>query len=141
MAATHILVGTDLSDSSERAIEATGEYARAHGSKVSLVHVVDPRPFVPPQAVLQGGFESESAKEIEAELDRLRETLLSGLDSTSVLLVDHSPARAICDYAKDHGIDAIAVGSHGHGRIEAWLIGSVAERVVRHAHCTVFVFR
>jgi nucleotide-binding universal stress UspA family protein len=57
------------------------------------------------------------------------------------VIADHAPARAICDYAESHGVDLIVLGSHGRGGMERWLIGSVAERVVRHAACNVYVVR
>lgn len=141
MAAKHILVGVDFSEQSRRTIEEVSEYATANRSKVTLVYVSDPKAFVPPQAVLlpEGGKPDEET--YKADLAKLREELLSGVDGDSVVIVDHAPARAICDYAKKNQVDLIAVGSHGHGAVERWLIGSVAERVVRHAHCNVFVVR
>ena len=141
MAAKHILVGTDFSEPARSAIQSVGEYARAHGSRVTLAYVRDPRAFVPPQAVLEpegGLFDEEN---IKAKLSSLRDALLSDVDAETLLLEDHSPARALCEFAEHNDVDAIAVGCHGHGRIEHWLIGSVAERIVRHAHCNVFVYR
>jgi nucleotide-binding universal stress UspA family protein len=141
MAAKHILVGTDFSEQSRRTIAAIGEYAKANGSKVTLIYVTDPRAFVPPQAVVLPEGMGPAKETYEAELRELRDELLAGLEADTVVVMDHAPARAICDYAKDHDVDLIAVGSHGHGRVEHWLIGSVAERVVRHAHCNVFILR
>jgi len=141
MAAKHILVGADFSEQSKRAIAAVAEYARANGSKVTLIYVTDPREFVPPQAVLVPGGTGLTEETYKAELAGLRDEVLSGLEADIVVIMDHASARAICDYANDHDVDLIAVGSHGHGRAERWLIGSVAERVVRHAHCNVLVVR
>ncbi len=141
MAAKHILVGVDFSEHSRRTIEAVCEYAKANQSKITLIYVTDPRAFVPPQAVLLPERAAPTEETHKAELDELRDELLAGLDAHTVVLEDHAPARAICNYAKDNDVDLIAIGSHGHGRVELWLIGSVAERVVRHARCNVFVFR
>lgn len=141
MAAKHILVGVDFSEQSKRTIEAVGEYAKANRSKVTLIYVNDPQAFVPPQAVLLPEGWQPDEETYKADLAKLGDELLSGLDASTVVIMDHAPARAICDYAKDHDVDLIAVGSIGHGRVERWLIGSVAERVVRHAHCNVFVVR
>ncbi len=141
MAAKHILVGVDFSEQSRRTIEEVGEYAKANRSQVTLIYVNDPQAFVPPQAVLlpEGWKPDEEA--YKADLAKLRDELLPGVDGESVVIADHAPARAICEYAKKNDVDLIAVGSHGHGAVERWLIGSVAERVVRHAHCNVFVVR
>jgi nucleotide-binding universal stress UspA family protein len=141
MAAKHILIGVDFSEQSRRAIEAVAEDARANRSKVTLIYVTDPRAFVPPQAVLLPERGAPTKETHKAELDVLRDEMLAGLDAHTIVLEDHAPARAICDYAKDNDVDLIAIGSHGYGRVERWLIGSVAERIVRHAHCNVFVFR
>jgi nucleotide-binding universal stress UspA family protein len=140
MAAKHIVACIDFSPQSTRALRETGEYARANGSKVTLLHVRDPRAFVPPQAVLEPA-PREDEKECKAELARLRDQHLSGVDVELAVIDDHAPAKAICDYADKHDADLIVVGSHGRGGMERWLIGSVAERVVRHAMVNVYVVR
>jgi len=141
MAAKRILVGTDFSDQAKHAVVAVAEYARDHGSHVTLAYVIDPRAFVPPQAVVVPEANLHDKEGRKAELDALRDELLSDVDADTVVLTDHAAARAICDFAKENDFDLIAIGSQGHGRVEQWLIGSVAERVVRNAHCNVFIFR
>ncbi|MGD8316251.1 MAG: universal stress protein [Myxococcales bacterium] len=140
MAAKHILACIDFSEQSTRALGEIGQYARANGSKVTLIHVLDPRAFTPPQAVLEPSY-PESEDTDEAELAKLRDEHLSGVDVELALVQDHAPARAICDYAEEHDVDLIVLGSHGRGGMEHWLIGSVAERVVRHAKANVYVVR
>lgn len=51
------------------------------------------------------------------------------------------PAHAIVEYAAEHGLDHIVIGSHGRGGISRMLLGSVAETVVRRAPIPVTVFR
>ena len=133
MAAKHILACIDFSEHSTGALAGVGEYARANGSKVTLIHIADPQAFIPPQAVLEPASATELAK--------LRDAHLEGIEADLAVLEDHAPARAICDYASKHGVDLIVVGSHGRGGMERWLIGSVAERVVRHANANVYVVR
>jgi nucleotide-binding universal stress UspA family protein len=140
MAAKHILACIDFSTQSTLALKEVGEYARANGSKVTLIHISDPRAFIPPQAVLEPET-AISAPEHEAALEKLRDQHLKGLDVQIAVLSDHAPARAICDYAEAHDTDLIVLGSHGRGGMERWLIGSVAERVVRHAAANVYVVR
>ncbi len=50
------------------------------------------------------------------------------------------PGFAIADYARAHNADLIVIPSHGYHGIKRLLLGSVAERVVRHAGCPVLVF-
>ncbi len=140
MAAKHILACVDFSEYSTRALKEVGEYARANGSKVTLIHVSDPQGFIPPQAVLEPAS-STDAQTHEEELVKLRDEHLADLAVELVVVQDHAPAKAICDYAEEHGVDLIVIGSHGRGGMERWLIGSVAERVVRHSPVNVYVVR
>jgi len=140
MAAKHILACIDFSEQSKRALAEVGEYARANGSKVTLIHVCDPRGFIPAQAVLEPASTSDERAH-EAQLAKLRDEHLGDLLVELVVLSDHAPAKAICEFAEEHGVDLIIVGSHGRGGVERWLIGSVAERVVRHAPTNVYVVR
>jgi nucleotide-binding universal stress UspA family protein len=130
MAAKHILACVDFSEHSTRALAEVGEYARANGSKVTLIHISDPQAFIPPQAVLASTSETDETAH-RAELAKLRDQHLADAEVDIAVLTDHAPAKAICDYA----------GSHGRGGMERWLIGSVAERVVRHATSNVYVVR
>ena len=140
MAAKHILACVDFSEHSTRALAEVAEYAKANGSKVTLIHIADPQAFIPPQAVLEPESHTDRSAH-EAELASLRDEHLAGLPVEIAMVEDHAPARAICDYASNHGVDLIVIGSHGRGGMERWLIGSVAERVVRHAASNVYVVR
>lgn len=140
MAAKHILACVDFSEQSTRALAEVGEYARANGSKVTLIHISDPQGFIPPQAILEHPSQTDRAAH-ESALASLRDKHLADVSVELAVCEDHAPAKAICDYADDHGADLIVVGSHGRGGVERWLIGSVAERVVRHANVNVYVVR
>jgi nucleotide-binding universal stress UspA family protein len=56
-------------------------------------------------------------------------------------VVGGNPAIEIVNYADAHGIELIVMGTHGRTGFKAWMAGSVAERVVRFAHCPVLVVR
>ena len=140
MAAKHILGCVDFSDHSTRALDEVGEYARANGSKVTLIHISDTQAFIPPQSILEQNSSTDEAA-CRAELAKLRDQHLADVEVELAVLSDHAPAKAICEYAEKHGVDLIVVGSHGRGGVERWLIGSVAERVVRHATTNVYVVR
>ena len=140
MAAKHILACVDFSEHSTRALAEVGEYARANGSKVTLIYISDPQAFIPPQTILESPSETDETAH-RGELAKLRDQHLADAEVDITVLADHAPAKAICDYAEKHGVDLIVVGSHGRGGMERWLIGSVAERVVRHATSNVYVVR
>ena len=140
MAAKHILACVDFSEYSTRALVEVGEYARANGSKVTLIHISDPQGFIPPQAIVEPAAASHETAHEDA-LATLRDQHLADVEVEIAVLADHAPAKAICEYAEERGVDLIIVGSHGRGGMERWLIGSVAERVVRHARTNVYVVR
>ena len=52
-----------------------------------------------------------------------------------------SPAQVICERARSEAVDWIVMSSHGRSGPSRWLIGSVAERVLRTAPCSVLVLR
>lgn len=143
---THILVATDYSDASRPAITRAAEVAAMSGAKVTLVHVYDPAPFVPPIA-----FPSPARKEEEVA-QGLAEAIVKGLEQlgkaefpgteVAVRALRHaSPSKAVVDLAEEIGADLVVVGSHGRTGIEHMFIGSVAEKIVRHAPCSVLVVR
>ena len=140
MAAKHILACIDFSDQSTGALDELGEYARTNGSRVTLLHIADPNAFTPAQAVLAPASAPDRSVH-EKALRKLQDTHLADVDAEVAVVEDHAAARAICDYAAKHGVDLIVIGSHGRGGMERWLIGSVAERVVRHASVNVYVVR
>lgn len=139
MTAKHVLVCTDFSESAKAAIAVGREEAATEGAKATLLHVIDANAFVPPQSVLRPQDRVGDESAAKADLDALRDELLP--EGDTIVLVDRAPAKAVCDFANENGVDLIVVGSRGHGPVERWLIGSVAERIVRHAHCSVYVVR
>ena len=64
----------------------------------------------------------------------------AGLEAESIVLKG-DPAERIVNFAEEQGVDMIVVGSHGIGGFERLVIGSVSEKVVRHAKIPVLVFR
>ena len=140
MAAKHILGCVDFSEHSTRSLAEVGEYARTNGSKVTLIHVSDTHAFMPPEAILEPASATNETAH-RAELGKLRDQHLANIEVELAVVADHAPAKAICEYGEQHGVDLIVVGSHGRGGMERWLIGSVAERVVRHASSNVYVVR
>ena len=81
--------------------------------------------------VLMEGFERA-----KAELRRKTE----GLDAVKTVIVKGHTYRTIIDFAAEHGVDCIVIGSHRPG-LSDYLLGSTAARVVRHAACAVHVYR
>ena len=143
----NLLVSTDFSPASLLAVEAAATLARAFRAKVTLAHVFDPTPLAPmassqlneaEQLEVEQGYE----RRLHTELELLRDQKLSGIDDVKVaLILGKSPADSLCHYAEREDIDLIVIATHGRTGIARMLIGSVAERVVRHAHCPVLTLR
>jgi nucleotide-binding universal stress UspA family protein len=74
------------------------------------------------------------------QLKRLSDEALGSIENAQVVaLPDRGTAMTILDYADEHDVDLVVVGSHGRSGASRWLLGSVAERVVRHATCDTLV--
>lgn len=142
-----ILVGTDFSDISDEALRAAALYARTFNARVIVTHIFDPTPNVPPVVWSRPDLLERSIR-VEIE-DAIRETLtgktaelLKGVPEVEISVVQHpSPGRALVEIAEDEEVDLLVLGSHGRSGLSRAFLGSVAERVVRHAPCPVLVVR
>jgi universal stress protein A len=139
----NILVPIDFSDNSREALRFAADLAKRFDSRIHLVHVLAD-PFRQAWAV-----EAGLAEYVEGLEARREETLVAlhalateeHLDPlrTTTRLADGTAHHEILEYVRLQGIDLIVMGTHGHGAIAHLLLGSVAERVVRHAMCPVLV--
>ena len=59
--------------------------------------------------------------------------------SVTTAVVVGAPANEIVRYAEAHHADVVVLGSHGHGLVRRFLLGSVADKIVRQAPCAVLV--
>lgn len=142
-----ILVGTDFSDVSDEALRAAALYATTFGCKVFVAHVFDPTPNVPPVVwsrpdLLERNIRVEIEEAIRETLTGRTAELLKGVSEVELSVVQHpSPGRALVEMAEDENVDLVILGSHGRSGLSRAFLGSVAERVVRHAPCPVLVVR
>ncbi len=134
-----VLLATDFSPSSEAALERACQVARALGARLTLLHVYSPGV----QALGAAGLEEGMAigRDVHAALGELKDKATGVSEVRIELVSDASPAAVIVDFAGSNPIDLIVLGSHGHGAAKRFLLGSVAERVVRYAPCSVLVAR
>lgn len=83
----------------------------------------------------------EIERVLNAEARQQQQAARERLDPTGVRCVYHaqagSPARVIADYARDHSLDHIIMGTRGLGRIAGLLMGSVANKVLQDVDCPV----
>jgi nucleotide-binding universal stress UspA family protein len=145
MVFTTIIAGCDLSVSSDLAIERAIGVAALHGAKIVLVHAQasDPPVAEVDNAILAQLGEVSAAIRAEEAVrlaDKLKEIQAFGL-SASVISRIGSPDEVLSAAAGDERADLIVVGTHGHSGISRFLLGSVANTMIRHAPCDVLVVR
>ena len=137
----HVLVATDFSEPSDAALDYGRELARTFTATLHVLHVAD-------QVTFQYGVEGYSTmlpelqQDVEAAARKQLEGLITEEDRTTlhaepVVVTAASKAAAIVGYASQHRMDLIVIGTHGRGAVSHFLMGSVAERVVRTATCPV----
>ena len=148
IALNHILVATDFSEPADVALAYGRALARQFGATLHVLHVVEdlgPRFVELPLYVddldrLQ--TEAEAAARTRLQL-LLSEEDRKALHAKAIVLTSTSPSREIVGYARDAmpRIGCIVMGTHGRGAVAHFLMGSVAERVVRSAPCPVLTVR
>jgi nucleotide-binding universal stress UspA family protein len=141
----HILVPVDGSETAQKAVGKAAGLAKAFGSAVSVIYVIDPYPFTglgSDFAYGQAEYLSAATAEAEQAIQAARQSLTqAGITPTTKVVEEHATWRGILDAAKTFGADLIVMGSHGRHGLEKVVLGSVAQRVLSHAHLPVFVVR
>jgi nucleotide-binding universal stress UspA family protein len=146
IAIKRILVATDFSEASEQALDYGRTVAQQFNASLHVVHVVENLAM---KTILADGFLSvlpELQRDLEAaartRLDALIARLAAeGVRSEGHVVTSTATAEAIVTYAQEESVDLIVIGTHGLGGMSRFLLGSVAERVVRTARCPVLTIR
>lgn len=147
-----ILVPHDGTEMSDKALNKAIEIAKAFGSEMVLVHIVDSR-FVPPSATLGLISEKTALEDAKTQLvrilktgaeivlkDRIQKAKENGV-STKFILGVGSPAEEIVSIAKAEKVEIIVIGSSQLKENKLITIGSVARRVSETASCPVMIVR
>jgi universal stress protein A len=137
-----ILAPVDFSEPSADAVETAIAMGRAFGATVELVHVTADAayPLPPPVDVAMAPVDmarvmEEVARSLTAEEERVR---AAGVACESTTLIGRADSE-IVRHADETGADIIVMGTHGRSGLSHVLLGSVAQRVVQHAHCPVLI--
>ena len=137
-----IVVPLDGSQWSERAIRRATDIARVHDAEVVLLHVYQQK---------GGDYADQWAlagqqQIADQQIDQIRDQLVSrrnrlrqeGLKAREVLIRGGNPAQVICEYvANEEGICMIVMSTHGRTGLSKWLVGSVAQRVIKQTRVPV----
>src|SRR5260370_20983463 len=124
-----ILYPTDFSSYSNQAYFHAVAQAEVHGASLTILYVYN--------SAVEVAEEDRSYWRLQ--LESIRPSNLD-IPITHVML-EGDPAGEIVRYARESGIDQIVLGTHGRTGVERLLMGSVAERVMRDAPCSVLVVK
>lgn len=132
-----ILVPTDFSEDSHRAMHVAQSLARDHGAILILAAAVPPPPIT--ESLLPASEYPGLIAATRRDLDAVAETVTDLPVETHVM--GGEPGPAIVAIANDCEADLIVMGTHGRSGINRMLIGSVAEYVLRYARCPVLTMK
>jgi nucleotide-binding universal stress UspA family protein len=138
-----ICCAVDFSEMSRQAMHEASELARRFGAELTLLHVHEPPPALALDMLASPeSLAEQSCAEIEQALAGWRAEAEQGAGRyVAMALRVGAPAAEIVQYARGHQSDLLVLGTHGRSGIERLVLGSVAERVIRHAPCAILVVR
>ena len=146
----HILIPTDGSELSDKAVEAAIKLAKLAGARITAFHAVEPYP-------LQGAYAAEAsgvaelqpevfAERSEEYAKRVLEAVATAAAAANVQcttshVTSRSASQAIVNKARAEGCDLIVMASHGRRGLEGFLLGSETQKVLTHSSIPVLVYR
>jgi nucleotide-binding universal stress UspA family protein len=133
----NIVLAYDGSEGARRALELLAGLAGA-GDRVTAVGVAEGIPLLGYAGTLPS---PEQEQERDSRLAEAEEALVTHGIAVSLEPRVGDPATAILDVAEREGAGLIVLGTRGLGIAERWLIGSVSDKVLHHARCSVLVAR
>jgi nucleotide-binding universal stress UspA family protein len=140
----HIIVATDFGDSSRRAVDIAVDLATRFAARLTVVHVIED--VVPPYptdgiAAIPVSVFEDLERSAQSELDRVLLSMKDRAPLVEGVLRKGQPAAEILAHAEETACDLVVVGTHGRRGPARWLLGSVAEKLVRAAPAPVLTVR
>jgi nucleotide-binding universal stress UspA family protein len=141
-----ILVPTDFSKFSDNALKQAVEMAKEKKAKIYLFHVIN----IVQQCAVDYCLDYAIVKDLEQKSmqsaqDMMQKQILRVVKSSDVDIVSDvrkgTPYQEILKEQEDKKIDLIVIATHGQTGLKGYLLGSVADKVARHAKCPVFLVR
>ncbi len=137
-----ICCAVDFSETSRSAMTEAAALARASGGRLTLLHVIE-LPAIPgSELVAPMELVETIAFEAEQKLESWRRDAEAEAGTTvEARALPGEAAAEIARFAQEKATDLVVIGTHGRKGIRHMVLGSVAEKVVRNAHCSVLVVR
>ncbi|HXF45080.1 MAG TPA: universal stress protein [Burkholderiaceae bacterium] len=140
-----ILVPTDGSELSAKAIDGAVDMARRLGAKIVGVTVIEPYSYATLSEYRPEPFEDYEARMMKTARERLDKletaARAANVEVETLVARSFSPYEAIIDTATKAGCDAIFMASHGRRGLGAVLLGSETQKVLTHSKIPVMVYR
>ncbi len=139
-----ILVPVDFSDTARKALQYAVPFAAPFDAELIVVHVLQPLNlppeigYLPPELAVSRSDFRDSARQ---QLEKLCAREIGARARSQVRVREGVPWQEIAAAARDTNADLIILATHGRTGLKHVLVGSVTERVVRHAPCPVLVVR
>jgi universal stress protein A len=136
-----IICPVDFSEASYHALEYASRLAQIDGGTLILIHVLhNPSDeFFHPEGYVIGWDQAKARA--RAALEEAQVKRLANYPKTELIVDIGDPHELILNLARDRKADLIIVATHGRTGLSHMVLGSVAEKVIRHAPCPVFVVR
>lgn len=136
-----ILCPTDFSEASYRAIEYGGRFARVSDGTLLLAHII----HVPSGELYQHERPTltfdEARNRARSLLEDIRQKWTDGYSKCELVVDIGDPYEQLLAIATQRNVDLIVTATHGRSGLEHLVMGSVAEKIIRHTPCPVFVVR
>jgi nucleotide-binding universal stress UspA family protein len=137
-----ILVPVDGSQNSLRALDHAIYLAKKIGADITAMNVIEnpPTVYVESQKLLNdllAKFRAESAK----ILDNCKQIAEKSDIKIGTIIAEGDAASSIVGYAHNEGFDTIIIGMRGLGRFKEMVLGSISNKVLHHAKCTVMIVK
>jgi len=146
MTPRRILVATDFSECSKEAIDSAARLAESFSAELYLLHA-----FEPPFYTIEGRdtgihpevdrwvreLREQESKRLEGEVEVVRRRGIK----VHPAFKEGPPSEEIIKAAEEFGADLVVLGTHGRRGVDRLVMGSVAERVMRKAPCSVLIIR
>ncbi len=143
-----ILVATDASPASNRAVSMAAHMAACHEADLLILHVI--RDMQLPTLMKKAPELEEFASTRENILRQVAETILQeaearakkdGAKKVQTAIGSGDPASSVIGFAKRRNIDTIVVGTRGLGKFKEILMGSVSRKIANNAEANCFIIR
>jgi nucleotide-binding universal stress UspA family protein len=137
-----VMVPVDFSKESILAAKFGASLAEEYKTKLYVLHVMEPvHPSLRGYIVDFEQFQQRMIAQAKEDLENVIPKAVKDRIPVEFILEIGHPSYVIVEKAKELGVDVLVIATHGRTGLSHVLLGSVAEKVIRHAPCPVFVIR